>query len=64
MAEATVGARVVFIYCATPKCDCILGQRQREWRGAPLWIKCRKCGHYNRIATDGVRIVKQAGGDA
>lgn len=63
MSAATAPAALVFAVCATPGCRCKLAQLAPGWRGGPLWIKCRRCGQFNRVGPEGVRAVPRPGDD-
>lgn len=52
---------VPWVRCAVRRCDSIIAQRNLPWQGDPVWIQCRKCGAMNRVSSDGVWVVDQAG---
>jgi hypothetical protein len=52
---------VPWVRCAVRRCDSILAQRREPWQGDPIWILCRHCGAMNRVSTEGVWVVDQAG---
>lgn len=51
---------VPWVRCASRRCHKILMQRHEPWQGDPVWVLC-KCGKMNRVSTEGVWVVDQAG---
>ncbi len=56
-----VATQLMTLTCATPRCSQILHKRREGWRGDPIWQQCKRCGHVNRIDSNGVQIVRNEG---